>query len=136
PYPVSRVVFSASRVVALVAAIGFAGMARAQDEPVPQTPPVAEQPSLDEQIFGPGVTPVEDDAPAEKPLELDEKIEQLLSGEQAADLFKEVIGDMGEAAENLGVKRDAGLTTQRLQEDILKKLDQVIATAEKQQQQG
>jgi hypothetical protein len=98
------------------------------------------QPTLDELLNLPRArqAPTEADPAAgenEAP-RLDESVEKRLSAAEAADLFKQVVRDMDDAADKLGVKRDAGLPTQRLQEDILAKLDQVIAAARQQQQGG
>ncbi len=52
------------------------------------------------------------------------------------DEFNQVIADMQQAAERLGAGRDPGLDTQRLQQTILDRLDQLIAAASQQQQQN
>lgn len=59
-------------------------------------------------------------------------VEERLSGEQAADAFAQAIDDMGAVAKRLGEADDPGLDTQRLQESILARLDQIIEAAEQQ----
>lgn len=112
----------------------------------------ADQPTLDELLgtepagAGPGsgsegqASPQAPDAqpqetqPAGVPLE--ESVQRRLSGQQAADLFEQVIQEMDEAALRLGRELDAGIQTQRIQESILAKLDEVIAAARQQQMMG
>ncbi len=52
-----------------------------------------------------------------------------LTDEQAQDAFRSAVTTMDDAAERLGGKLDAGLDTQRLQQEILEKLDMVIQAA-------
>lgn len=60
---------------------------------------------------------------------VDPEVAQRLSLTEAADLFHEAIGQMGEASDRLG-QVDPGLDTQRIQLAVLSKLDQVIASVE------
>ena len=60
-------------------------------------------------------------------------IDQSLSAQQAGEAFTQAVGLMDRAASRIGTDRDAGLTTQRIQEDILRKLDQVIDSAQQNQ---
>ncbi len=60
-------------------------------------------------------------------------LRELSDDEPAADVFEQAIKEMQHAADQLGNEHDPGLATQRMQESILAKLDQVIAAA---QQQG
>lgn len=71
------------------------------------------------------------DQPA--PVELDANVQRLLTGEQAADAFEQAVAAMDDVSLRLGRDLDAGLDTQREQEQILAKLDQVIAAAREQQ---
>ncbi len=73
--------------------------------------------------------------PGDKPLDLG--VDDLLSPAGAADQFEQAVREMRDASLRLGGASgspDAGLETQRVQEDILKKLDAVLAAAEQQQQ--
>lgn len=65
-------------------------------------------------------------------LEIDES--KGLTAEQAADSFVAAVEEMKQAASRLGGYQDAGLQTQRLQESILRRLDQVIKAKKNQQQ--
>lgn len=65
-------------------------------------------------------------------LEIDES--KGLTAAQAADSFVAAVEEMKQAATRLGGYQDAGLQTQRLQESILRRLDQVIKAKKNQQQ--
>lgn len=60
------------------------------------------------------------------------ELERKLSPQKMQDEFAEAAGLMDQTAGRLVEARDAGLATQRLQEDILKRLDKLIAAAEQQ----
>lgn len=62
-------------------------------------------------------------------------LERKLEMEHAQEQFKQAVVLMDETAVRIKDGRDTGLQTQRLQEDIIRKLDMIISTAEKQQQQ-
>ncbi|MDX9912841.1 MAG: hypothetical protein RBS39_13535 [Phycisphaerales bacterium] len=64
--------------------------------------------------------------------ELDEK----LAMDEAVESFSQAVRLMGDTASRLRNTRDVGLDTQRQQQDILSRLDQLIAQAEKNQQQS
>ena len=66
--------------------------------------------------------------------EPESELEGLLSAAETKDEFEQAIALMGQTAARLERAGDAGLTTQRLQEDVLKRLDKLITSAEKQQQ--
>jgi hypothetical protein len=71
---------------------------------------------------------VELDAQARKALEKEEQ--------QAADALRKAVGEMYQVSERIGRDTDTSRDVQRDQEEIIKKLDQVIETAEKCQSQG
>jgi hypothetical protein len=100
-----------------------AGFARAQSPP-----------SLDELL---NIAPAEaQPAPADPPAaKLDEQVVQALDVEQAADVFQQLLTEMQQVSQRLGSDLDPGIDTQRLQEQILVKLEQVMASARRQQQQ-
>ena len=100
-------------------------------------PAVPSEPTLDELLnIQPGGT---DRAEAKRPTdrppagEVDPLIKRRLRGVEVAGSFQEVIELMDVASDRLGLKSDAGLQTQRVQEQVLAKLDKVIAEAERQQ---
>ena len=63
-------------------------------------------------------------------------MDRRLSAEQAADAFDQAVEAMGRAAARLGDNADAGLDTQRVQEEVLAKLDQIIESAQQQQSES
>ncbi|MEM1446867.1 MAG: hypothetical protein AAGF84_12480 [Planctomycetota bacterium] len=69
---------------------------------------------------------------ASEPLIVD-GLEERLTGEQMADTFVDAVRDMDRVADRLGDARDPGLDTQRMQESILARLDQLIEAAQQQQ---
>ena len=99
-----------------------------------------DQPTLDELLdLAPTPRPVEDTTPIESPRAADDDpavdgMKEQLSGEQLADAFAQAVADMDRVAERLEVRDDPGLDTQRLQESILERLDQLIEAAQQQQQ--
>lgn len=60
-------------------------------------------------------------------------LDRKLSSEDMAEAFQQAVELMGETAERLNPGLDPGLVTQRLQEDIVRKLDAVIASAQNNQ---
>ncbi|MEX0885280.1 MAG: hypothetical protein WD009_02470 [Phycisphaeraceae bacterium] len=66
---------------------------------------------------------------------LDDEARRLLEREReaAADAFRQAVGEMADVAERLEARLDASVSTQRAQQAILDKLDQVIAAARRQQ---
>ena len=98
------------------------------------SPAVAERlPSLDE-LLG-LVEPGEGDAD-EGLLDVDQaELERELTEAEAREQLEQAVDLMGEAADRLSAAEpDSGLPTQRLQEDVLRKLDMVIDAADQQQQ--
>lgn len=63
-------------------------------------------------------------------------LDRALSAEEAADAMAEAVRLMDDTASRLGRPGGTGLTTQRMQEDILRKLDQIISSAEQNQGGG
>ena len=99
----------------------------------PAQPPEEPLPDLDD-LLGlpkgpPGTRP-----PAADPAQVD--LEKRLTMAEAAEEFRQAVELMGQTAERIAVSRDTGLVTQRLQEDIVRKLDQLIKAAERQAQQS
>ncbi|MEM9414367.1 MAG: hypothetical protein AAGA29_02665 [Planctomycetota bacterium] len=63
--------------------------------------------------------------------DIDRALEQRLNGEEAADQFAQAVQDMEVAAARIGEDQDAGIDTQRLQDEIILRLEQIIASAQK-----
>jgi hypothetical protein len=58
-----------------------------------------------------------------------------LTGKELSDAFEQAVALMGDASTRLVTQKDPGLDTQRVQEDALKRLDQLISSLQKQSQQ-
>ncbi|MEC9373665.1 MAG: hypothetical protein VYC34_07465 [Planctomycetota bacterium] len=140
---------------ALIAAVGCAASVAAQDsqakpseesKPAESAPPKQEGgaekkpeslPSLDDLLGIPGEK--KDSAEGdEEAVEVDEvdptraELERALEGVDVSEAFAEAVRQMGDAADLLEVARDPGVRTQRLQDEILRKLDILIEKAEQQ----
>ncbi|MHC4447318.1 MAG: hypothetical protein ACYSXF_06000, partial [Planctomycetota bacterium] len=127
--------------IALVAVM--TGVAVAQDrghEPTPddeqKAPDTTEPqalPSLDELL---GLEPADREPGAEETAERErqQELERQLAEAQLADSFALALEKMGLSADLLEARLDPGLGTQRVQEDILAKLDQLIEEARKMRQ--
>lgn len=113
--------------------------------PAPKPPPAA-QPTLDE-LLGLPKSPPPDKPTNEsgKPADVapdggvkdpnQAELDDLLAGKQIADAFSQAVSLMGDASKRLGGANDPGIDTQRIQEDIIKKLEQVLDGMQQQQQQ-
>lgn len=77
-----------------------------------------------------------DDLEIELPDPSRNQLDRELTNEEASEQFGQAVDLMHDAALRLADGADAGIITQRLQEDVLRKLDQVIAAAEQNQSQG
>lgn len=65
-----------------------------------------------------------------------DELDRLLTGKEIGDAIEQAVAMMGDAAERVEGRKDLSLDTQRVQEDIVRKLDQLLASLQKQQQQG
>jgi len=104
-------------------------------QPAPEKPSdpkqdAARQPTLDELLGLP-----QDKEPTSPPPQLPDQpppdparseLDRKLSAEEAAAEFRQAVREMGETADRIEKLRDAGLVTQRLQAEILRKLDVLI----------
>lgn len=128
-----------------IAAVTLGGVALvqpiwAQDTPQPpapeQTPPTPPKddplPSLDDLLGLPRDRESGRRPPAQDPSKAE--LERELSPVEAAEQFREAVDLMGQTATRLTEARDTGLQTQRLQDDIVRKLDMLIKAAEQQAQ--
>jgi hypothetical protein len=134
--------------IAIVSLLTFAGAASAQQgEPAPkpepppqQTPekaPQPSQPSLDDLL---GITPSKKPEPA-KPVPSPQDptkaaLDRKLTNQEIGQAFLQAVRLMEETARRLQESSDTSITTQRMQEDVIRKLDLLIAQAEKQQSQS
>ncbi len=64
------------------------------------------------------------------------ELERELSPSEAAEEFRQAVDLMAQTARRLNDARDTGLQTQRIQEDIVRKLDMLIKSAEQQAQRS
>lgn len=64
------------------------------------------------------------------------ELDRLLSGQEIVDEFRTAVDLMTRSADRLKAARDTGITTQRMQEDVLRALDKLIADAEQRGQQS
>lgn len=109
------------------------------DKPKPASPP-----SLDELL---GITPppaAKDAKTGEAPTPEEikaledaskEDLDRLLTAAEMGDVFKQAVTLMNDAAKRLNDKQDPSVQTQRIQEDVVRKLDQLLAALDKQQDQ-
>jgi len=64
------------------------------------------------------------------------ELDRLLSGQEIVDEFRSAVDLMSRSAQRLSGSQDTGLTTQRMQEDVLRALDKLIADAQQRGQQS
>lgn len=89
-------------------------------------------PSLDDLL---GLDGDDDNAADQAARQNQEELERRLSDVELGDVFIVALEKMGVSADLLDVDLDAGLGTQRVQQDILAKLDQLIDMAKQMSQQ-
>jgi hypothetical protein len=116
------------------------GEARPGEAAASPAPQPARQPTLDELL---GLTPETPERKAaeekDQPQAADPSrraLERRLSATEIAEQFEEAVQLMGDTAERLRIARDTGIETQRLQDEIIRKLDMLIQSAQQQQQQS
>ncbi|MEM0913144.1 MAG: hypothetical protein AAGK09_00870 [Planctomycetota bacterium] len=110
------------------------GLPSDTDRPTPSDPGSGSDPATTDGDPD-ATTPMADD-PATA-VELDPEVARQLRGETMRDNpFESSLIDMTEAADRLGREQDPGLTTQRLMQEAIDKLDRVIAAAQQQQSGG
>lgn len=106
-----------------------------KEEPAPKSPPSDPLPSLDELLGLPkGEKPTEGGEESKDPTR--DELDRKLAPAEAAAEFEQTVELMRQAASRLGESLDAGVATQRLQDDIVRRLDQIISAAERNQQQS
>lgn len=114
-------------------------------KPAP-TPPPAEDPTLDDLLGIPGTKPAEKpadpatdtktDTPKPDAPKPNDALDQQLSQDQSPEDFQQAVELMRRAEDRLARAKDAGIDTQRLQQDVLLKLDKLIAMAQQNQNQS
>jgi hypothetical protein len=129
--------------VVLIGWLALVLPAAAQDslQPSPPEPPAAEDapeqepaPTLDE-LLGLPARPQRDSAKEAADRLREEELRRKLEEEAIGDAFAQAIEQMSLSADLLDRDFDPGLGTQRVQEDIIRKLDQLIEYARKQSSQ-
>ncbi len=90
--------------------------------------------SLDDLLKLPG-QPKPDPSKKPEPSRPDVKKLPPMGDSEITDALVKAIAEMEEAASRLSQRQDPGLETQRMQESVLRRLDQVIAAAQQRQQQ-
>jgi len=105
--------------------------ALAQDKADPPDP----LPTLDE-LLGTEGEASDGAGAAAMPGEAEEELDRLLSGREVVDEFRAAVELMDRSARRLGASSDTGINTQRMQEDVLRKLDKLIADANRRSQQS
>lgn len=130
---------------ALALTVGFAlpTLAHPQETPkddpaIENQPDSADEPSIDELLGLDEDKPADEDQPdqpddetEQDDPELTRDLDKALTGKQAADQFAQAIEEMEEVAIRLADEADPGIDTQRMQDEIILKLEQIIASAEK-----
>lgn len=91
-------------------------------------------PSLDELLGLPSPAKPSTRPPAADPAQA--ALDRQLSPAEAAEQFRQAVDLMDQTARRITESRDLGLSTQRLQEDAVRKLDMLIKAAEQQARQS
>lgn len=133
--------------VVLMAGLAIAQESKSESPPAKPVQPAKEptkEPTLDELLGLPDAkpkdaptkpVPAEGVAPVTPPKDATKaELERALSLAEAKDEFEEAIELMQESAERLTTSGDTGISTQRIQENTLLKLDKLIDQAKKNQQ--
>ncbi len=121
----------------LVAVLGVSAHASApiQDAQEPDEKKKDAPPSLDD-LLGLETDESESDADEVARLESERELQRRLDEKEINDAFLVALDRMATSAKRLGELFDTGLATQRIQEDILAKLDQLIDRAKRMQAQA
>jgi len=124
-------VIAFGRAMILLALLGVCllpQVARGQDE-------ADELPTLDE-LLGTEGEASDAGGAGGTPEQNEEELDRLLSGQEIVDEFRAAADLMDRSARRLSAARDTGISTQRMQEDVLRKLDKLIADAQQRSQQS
>ncbi len=118
--------------VCLVSALLAGRGTAAQDAAAP--PPAKDAPSLDELLGLKKQSAETDTAAKEAARQNQQELERRLADEQIGDVLDRALGNMADSARLLD-HQDPGLGTQRIQRDILARLDELIELAKQMSQQ-
>ncbi len=118
----------------LVSALLAGRGAAAQDTAAPPPAPAKDAPSLDELLGLKKESAETDSAAKEAARQNQQELERRLADEQIGDVLERALGNMADSARLLG-DQDPGLGTQRIQRDILARLDELIDLAKQMSQQ-
>lgn len=99
-------------------------------KPTPAAPTSASGASSPTTTPSSGVKP-----PAATPDPNKADLDRILTAAEMGDAFKQAIALMGDASGRLSSHADPGLDTQRIQADVIRRLDQLLASLDQQQQQ-
>jgi hypothetical protein len=123
-----------SAMITTITMIACAAPALGQPADVPSEPPaVAETPPSLDELLGLDEDERDEAAATAAEREAEDALQQQLAEEEIGDAFAAAIEKMALSAELLDRRFDAGLGTQRIQEDVIAKLDQLIEFAKQQQ---
>jgi len=108
----------------------------AQDAPKADTPKSDTPRSLDDLLGVPNSESSGASAEDAARREQEKRLEQSLNEASMSDLVQRAVDGMKSASERLSDAKDAGLGTQRIQEDVVKTLDRLLAEAQRQQKKS
>lgn len=108
----------------------------AQDPPKADTPKSDTPRSLDDLLGVPNSESSGASAEDAARREQEKRLEQSLNEASMSDLVQRAVDGMKSASERLSDAKDAGLGTQRIQEDVVKTLDRLLAEAQRQQKKS
>lgn len=117
-----------ARLLALQLLLTPAAIAQEAAPPDPPAASAAKEPTLDE-LLGLSRAPGDDGAASH-----DAALKRALGAEDPGEPFEQAVSLMQDVVARLNQESDAGLETQRLQQDILTKLDALIDAAQQNQQ--
>lgn len=102
------------------------------EQPTDDTPPKQEQPATLDELLG--IADANEEAPEDATrIEQDDDLDRALEESSMQDNFSVAIEKMEISADMLGAKHQSGLGTQRIQEDILRRLEYLMDQARQQQ---
>jgi len=106
------------------------------DSPKPDAPKPDAPKSLDDLLGVPGSESSGASADDAARREQEKRLENSLNESSMSDLVQRAVDGMKSASDRLSDAKDAGLGTQRIQEDVVKTLDRLLAEAQRQQKKS
>lgn len=107
-----------------------------QEQPKSDAPKTDAPKSLDDLLGVPGTESASASAEDAARREQEKRLEKSLNEASMSDLVQRAVDGMKSASERLSDAKDAGLGTQRIQEDVVKTLDRLLAEAQRQQKKS